>query len=131
MDGLTSKEMSIIKTSVKELAERKMLGLAFEIVEKRFNNIRKMNAEHGPLRAMAGFVISDNLGEGIQGVLNHADGKYYDSKSQYTRAVVASGARIVGNDYNNAEYKTPAERGIRGDFNVRPQLKQAIEKAMR
>jgi len=73
---------------------------------------------------------SDNLG-GVQGILNHADGKRYDSKSQYNRAVVASGCRVVGNDWNNATYKTPIERGVRGDFNVRPQLKQAVEKVFK
>lgn len=74
---------------------------------------------------------SDILGDGVKGIMNHADGKMYDSKSRYTQAVVASGARIVGNDYNKAEYKTPLERGVRGDFNVRPQLKEAVEKVMR
>ena len=71
---------------------------------------------------------SDRLGSDVNGILNHADGKRYDSKSQYERAVRAKGCRIVGNDWNNATYKMPSERGVRGDFNVRPQLKQAVEK---
>lgn len=72
---------------------------------------------------------SDNLG-GVDGILNHADGKHYDSKSQYERAVRAKGCRVVGNDWNNAQYKTPLERGVRGDFNVRRELKQAVEKVI-
>jgi hypothetical protein len=72
---------------------------------------------------------SDQLG-GVEGILNHADGKKYDSKSQFNRAVRTKGCRIVGNDWNNAEYKTPLERGVRGDFNVRPQLKEAIQKVV-
>src|SRR5260221_105994 len=61
---------------------------------------------------------SDGLG-GVEGILNHADGKRYDSKSQYKRAVEAKGCRIVGNDWNNSQLKSsPEERGIRGDFNV-------------
>lgn len=72
---------------------------------------------------------SDSLG-GVNGVLNHADGQRYDSKSRFTQAVAAKGCRIVGNDMNHATYKTPLERGVRGDFNVRPQLKQAIERVL-
>jgi hypothetical protein len=74
---------------------------------------------------------SDTLGNNVNGILNHADGKRYDSKSQYNRAVVASGCRVVGNDFNNAkDWQTPSQRGVRGDFNVRPQLKQALEQVL-
>ncbi len=41
-------------------------------------------------------VISDDLG--IKGVLNPADGKTYDSKSAYYKAVKAKGYEIVGNE---------------------------------
>lgn len=74
---------------------------------------------------------SDTLGDGVKGIFNHVDGKMYDSKSNYNRAVRAAGCRVVGNDWNKAEYKTPIERGVRGDFNIRPSLKQAVEKVMR
>ena len=73
-------------------------------------------------------VIRDDLSGGVSGMLNHADGKRYDSKSEYNRAVRAKGCRVVGNDWNNATYKTPLERGVRGDFNVRPALKEALER---
>lgn len=73
---------------------------------------------------------SDTLGNSVNGVLNHADGKHYDSKSQFERAVRAKGCRIVGNDLNSATYKTPLERGVRGDFNARREIKQAVEKVM-
>ena len=71
---------------------------------------------------------SDTLPGGVNGIINHADGKRYDSKSQYERAVRAKGCRIVGNDFKDVTYKTPLERGIRGDFNVKRELKQAVEK---
>ena len=74
---------------------------------------------------------SDYLPGGVNGILNHADGKRYDSKSQYERAVKAKGCHVVGNDWNNAKLpSTPIERGIRGDFNVRPQLKEAVNKVL-
>jgi hypothetical protein len=68
---------------------------------------------------------SDKLGDNVNGVFNPADCKYYDSKSEFNKAVRAKGCRIVGNDYNNKVYRRPA---VRGDFNVRPQLKTAIER---
>jgi len=76
------------------------------------------------------FVISDNLGSGVNGIINHADGKRYDSKSNYEKAVRAKGCRVVGNDWNNTQWKAPIERGIQGDFNVRPQLKEAVQKVL-
>lgn len=71
---------------------------------------------------------SDTLPGGVNGTFNHADGKRYDSKSQYERAVKAKGCQIVGNDWNKSNWKPPSERGIRGDFNVRPQLKEAVQR---
>lgn len=41
-------------------------------------------------------IISDDLGK--NGVLNHADGKKYDSKSAYYRAVRDAGCEVVGDD---------------------------------
>ena len=41
-------------------------------------------------------VISDDLG--TKGILNHANGKMYDSKSAYYQAVSDSGCEIVGNE---------------------------------
>lgn len=70
---------------------------------------------------------SDTLGEGVKGVFNHADGKRYDSKSQYERAVKAKGCRIVGNDYNGKTFN----RKLEGNFNPAPQLKEAYQRAMK
>lgn len=44
----------------------------------------------------APFIISDDLGS--NGLLNHADGRVYTSKSEYVRAVKAAGCEIVGNE---------------------------------
>ena len=70
---------------------------------------------------------SDALGEGVNGVLNPADGKYYDSKSEYYKAVRAKGCRVVGNDYNNKQFKRPE---VRGDFNVRTDMQRAVNKVL-
>ncbi len=47
-------------------------------------------------RSISHYVISDDLG--IQGIMNHANGKKYDSKSQYYRAVKEAGCVVLGND---------------------------------
>lgn len=62
----------------------------------------------------------------MRATINPVDGKIYDSRSVYNRAVKASGCEIVGNDM-----KTPTKpREIRGDFNVRKELKQAVHKVL-
>lgn len=66
-------------------------------------------------------VISDDLG--IQGVVNPADGKKYDSKSAYYKSVKDAGCHIVGAD---AGKKPP--KAYDGDHNVRKELKEAIHK---
>lgn len=51
-------------------------------------------SEAPPLPSRGPYVISD----GMDAIRNHADGRVYDSKSQYYRAVKAAGCEIVGND---------------------------------
>ena len=79
-----------------------------------------------PSNPFSGFG-SDTLGTNVNGVFNHADGRRYDSKSEYNRAVRAKGCRIVGNDLNNKQFKRPE---VRGDFNVRPQLREAVQRIL-
>jgi hypothetical protein len=68
-------------------------------------------------------IISDDLG--TKGVKNPADGKVYDSKSAYYKAVKANGYEIVGNeklkpkkpavdniDWQKAVAETMRERGL-------------------
>ena len=83
-----------------------------------------------PKKPLVGTVISDTLPGGVNGMLSHADGKRYDSKSEYERAVKAKGCRIIGNDWNKAEYKRLSIDEMKGDFNVRPQLKEAIQRVI-
>lgn len=69
----------------------------------------------------AGFyVISDDLG--TKGVFNPANGKTYDSKSEYGKSVKAAGMEIVGNDA-----PTTTRTEVRGDFDCRKDIAQAIE----
>lgn len=58
-------------------------------------------------------------------LLNHADGKTYDSKSSFRSATRNAGYREVGND--SIEIK----REIRGDFDIRNDLRQAIQQHLK
>lgn len=69
----------------------------------------------------------DSLPGGVNGIVNHADGKRYDSKSQYERAVRAKGCRIVGNDWNNQDH---SRREVHGDYNVRKDLANATKSVL-
>lgn len=72
----------------------------------------------------------DDLRAGVNGIVNHADGKRYDSKSEFRKATRRAGCYEVGNDVKprDIDWKTPLERGVQGDFNVRPALKDALHK---
>lgn len=75
----------------------------------------------------AGFqVISDQLGEGVQGVFNPADGKKYDSKSSYYRAVKEAGCFVMGNDA-----PTEGKKELTGDFDCSKELKEALQQHLR
>jgi hypothetical protein len=60
------------------------------------------------------YIVSDSLPD----IVNHADGKIYDSKSNYYAAVKAAGCEVVGNDPAFAEGKVPdtTPRGIEQDI---------------
>jgi hypothetical protein len=58
--------------------------------------------------------------DGMDAIMNHADGKLYDSKSAYYGAVKAAGCEITG-DYQPPE-KEPTPLG-----NVKQDIKTAIE----
>lgn len=61
------------------------------------------------------YVVSD----GITPILNHADGKMYDSKSSYYKALKQSGHIIV-------EAGMDKPREIRGDFDSRKDVAKAL-----
>ena len=58
--------------------------------------------------------------DGMEAIMNHADGRMYDSRSGYERAVKDAGCEIVGNDQ-------PNERQITEVPNVGQDVKTAIE----
>lgn len=89
---------------------------AAEMVYEVGANYFEERKESGPA------VISDKLPGGINGLRNHADGRIYDSKSKYTRAVRRAGCEIVGNE-------TPAVKPpeLIGRREIGETIKRAIE----
>lgn len=75
----------------------------------------------------------DDLPGGVNGMVNHADGKKYDSKASFRKATRRAGCYEVGTDIkpDDVNWKTPAARGVRGDFNVAPALRQALQQTGR
>jgi hypothetical protein len=121
--------MSLV-TPLREL-NKEQRAQAFVLYEEKFRKIAEENSKFKPKPIKSSpYVIGDDLPGGIHGMVSHADGKKYDSKSKYLAEVKARRCSVVGNEWNNAEYKTPMERGVKGDFNVRPQLKEAVQKVL-
>lgn len=101
----------------REITQKVKKAVDAGLIQQKFDYAEKGETFH---------VISDNLGEGVQGVLNHADGKKYDSKSSYYKAVKAAGCEVVGNDA-----PTEGRKEIRGNFDVSKELKQALQQHLR
>lgn len=59
-----------------------------------------------------------------KGIKNPIDGKTYVDKHSYMESVKRAGCRVVGRDMDAS-----VNREIRGDYNVKKELKQAIQKA--
>lgn len=73
------------------------------------------------IREITHSIISDDLG--LQGIVNPADGKKYDSKSQYYKTIKDSGHHIVGNE----KQEDAKDRKQRGDFDCSKELSEAID----
>lgn len=72
----------------------------------------------------AAYVQSDCIGEGVQGVFNPVNGKKYDSKSSYYKAVKDAGCVVLGND---APKEAKGPRAKINDRELKHDIKTAIE----
>lgn len=120
--------IDLLKTPLKDLTTEQRQQ-AFLLLDERNRKAREENRRFTPMKYTKVAVHSDDMG--LKGVLNHADGRRYDSKSEFRKATRRAGCYEMGNDVKEVNYKTPLERGVRGDFNVRPELKDAVQKVMR
>lgn len=128
-DGLTEEEWKTLHTPLGSVGSKTLMQEIIRINDKRITAVRAENEKftprkRAPLKGAA--VISDDLG--THGVLNHADGKRYDSKSEFRKATKRAGCVEIGNE-KPKDWKPPEARpgGVQGDFDVKPALKQALQ----
>ena len=115
--GLKKDEIALITKPLAHMtvAEVKAAG---SIISKLDDMIAKENAKFKKLaKFSAPMVINDT----IDGVLNPATGKRYDSKAKYYADLKATGHMVVEAGMSEKHRET------RGDFDVRKELKQAAQ----
>lgn len=116
-EGLTNSEIEYLTTPLAEL-DKTGIALAISAFDNHVNLIRERNKTFVPeFSARTPYIITDDLG--VQGVLNHANGKVYDSKSKYYADLKASGHVIV-------ESGMDRPRETRGDFDARKDVAKAL-----
>lgn len=98
----------------------KVYLLQDKVLEALKSGVLKEKPSTPPKRSRSFEVISDDLG--INGVLNPATGKKYDSKSQYYKSVKQAGCVVLGNDAPKEGKKT-----MSGDFDPKRELKAALD----
>lgn len=120
--GLTTDEATILTTPIEELSKAGVP--CWESWDKRNKLVIEKNKSHKWTLTYAPMIISDTIGTrtNTDGVLNPATGKKYDSKSEYYRDTKAAGCEIMGNDA-----PTESKREMRGNFDCRRELAQAID----
>lgn len=89
---------------------------AVEMVYEVGANYFEERPESGPA------IITDDLKAGINGLRNHADGRMYDSKSGFTKAVRRAGCEIVGNEAPDVK-----PRELIGRREIGETIKRSIE----
>lgn len=110
-DGSVWKKKGLIEAKVEEAIEKEIVKPEPEINET--------------FETTAGFyVVSDD----ISPIVSQADGKTYDSKSQYYKSVKEAGLVIVGNDYQQMlKPKTPYKSSNSELNETKQAVKNAIE----
>lgn len=113
--------MNLTKTSIAELIRAGLLPEAIKQREFELAVIAEENRHFVPSSHGHHHVVSDDL----DGLVNPVDGKRYDSKSAYYRAVAAAGCNIIEDN------PLARKRELRGDFDNTRELKNAIMEVTR
>jgi len=115
--GLKSDEIALVTKPIANLTVLELKqGIA--IISKLDGIIAKENAK---FKATKGMSRPNVINDTIDGVLNPATGKRYDSKAKYYADLKATGHMVVESGMHSDK------REIRGDFDVRKELKQAAQ----
>ena len=73
-------------------------------------------------KARSGLPMPAIRSDGMDPIMNHANGLIYDSRSAYERGVKEAGCEIVGN-----EKVTPRPRAVLSDRELKQDIKTAID----
>jgi hypothetical protein len=118
---LTKPEAELYSAYEKATSQNK-INLDTKQVEMLTKIINKEISFHSTGKTKSFNVISDDLG--LRGVLCPVDGKTYDSKSAYYKAVKASGMEIVGNDASVTKAQPKQTHDINWNQAVRESINQ-------
>ena len=88
----------------------------------RYKTIDGLLVRVGEATCPTNYGGSDSLGEGVRGVFNPADGKTYDSKSEYYKAVKAKG--LVIDDSTSVKAPSPKLNPINWEKAVKQSINQ-------
>lgn len=104
----------------------KMLMLQAKVREAIDGGVVEVVKQDPCERRAAPYISGDYMGEGVNGLMSMADGKYYDSKSAYRRSLKEKGLIELGTDAPSAEKARPLEAKY-CDTDLKRDIKQAIE----
>lgn len=116
-EGLTNSEIEYLKTPISDLTKETLI-MAIAAKDRHCEVIQERNKSYiPPDKPSKSYYIGDDLG--VQGILNHANGKFYDSKSKYYADLKASGHVVV-------ESGMDKPRELQGDFDARKDVAKAL-----
>jgi beta-galactosidase beta subunit len=119
---MTEDEMKILKMPISELLQKKLLPVAMALREKQLQKVDAANKAYvSKLKPGKVHVQMDSIE-----VKSMADGKTYTSKSQLKDSYKRHDVHIVEKGEAAAECRERKE--IRGDYNCKAELKQALQK---
>lgn len=99
-----------------------MAGIKCTLPQGRYCNIDGLLVRVGNASRPSHYSSSDNLGEGVRGMFNPADGKMYDSKSAYYNSIKAKG--LVINDSPELKSSKPKLNPINWEKAVKKSIDQ-------
>lgn len=114
MSDLSDFEKEILNTPIRELTNE-TLSVALQARDKVTAAVRKFNETFKHNVEIGLYIVSDE----ISPILNHANGKMYDSKSKYYADLKRSGHIVV-------ESGMDKPRDLKGNFDARKDVAKAL-----
>jgi hypothetical protein len=118
--SMLTQEESRLQKAFERATQKNKLFLDRKQADMFYNIMRKKISCYSVSKSFN--AISDDLG--LRGVMCPVDGKTYDSKSAYYKAVKASGMEIVGNDASVTKPQPKQTHEINWNQAVRESINQ-------